>query len=359
VSGGDSPLRVLVVGCGHMGASHARAYHRLPGFEPVGLVARGGERRGPLAAELGGVAEFDDVHAALAETAPDAVCIATYPDTHAPYALAAFEAGAHVFLEKPLAATVEEAQQVVDAAVAAGRKLAVGYILRHHPSWTAFIAEARKLGKPLVMRMNLNQQSAGDEWRVHRNLMASLTPIVDCGVHYVDVMCQATRARPTQVYAIGARLSDEVAQDNYGMLQVRFDDDSVGWYEAGWGPMMSQEASFVKDIVGPEGSVSIVKPVDSEAVGGSADIDSHTQTNTLLVHRGALAADGGFAHADRRIDTADEPDHQKLCNREQAWFETAIREDRDLADHMADAVNSLRIVLAADRSVRERRAVDL
>jgi predicted dehydrogenase len=72
----------------------------------------------------------------------------------------------------------------------------VGYILRHHPSWMKFVDIAREMGKPLVMRMNLNQQSHGQMWNVHRNLMKSLSPIVDCGVHYIDVMCQMTRSKP-------------------------------------------------------------------------------------------------------------------------------------------------------------------
>ena len=83
----------------------------------------------------------------------------------------------------------------------------------------------------------------------------SLSPIVDCGVHYVDIMCQMTRARPIRVHAIGARLTGEIsaAMYNYGQLQVMFDDGSVGWYEAGWGPMMSETAYFVKDVIGPQG----------------------------------------------------------------------------------------------------------
>jgi hypothetical protein len=79
----------------------------------------------------------------------------TYPDTHAQYAIRAIEAGAHVFVEKPLAQTVADGQRVVDAAKAHGRKVMVGYILRVHPSWTRFVELARTLGKPLVMRMNL------------------------------------------------------------------------------------------------------------------------------------------------------------------------------------------------------------
>jgi hypothetical protein len=59
------------------------------------------------------------------------------------------------------------------------------------------------------------------------------------------------------------------------------------------------------------------------------------------------------------IITSDEPDHQELCNREQAYFLRAIREDLDLRDHLDDAINSLRIVLAADRSVRTGNVVQL
>jgi predicted dehydrogenase len=180
-----------------------------------------------------------------------------------------------------------------------------------------------------------------------------MSPIVDCGVHYVDVMCQMTRSRPVRVQAIGARLTDEIPPTmyNYGQLQVVFEDGSVGWYEAGWGPMMSETAFFVKDAVGPNGSVSIAEQ-RGEKVSGSDDIDSHTRTSSLLRHDAATMQN-------RRIDTSDEPGHQELCDREQDYFLRAIRENLDLRDHLADAVNSLRIVLAADRSVRTGTIVTL
>jgi predicted dehydrogenase len=350
--------RVLVVGCGHMGTSHARAYHKLDEFEIVGLVSRGPETRGRLSAELGGLPQFDDYENALVATRPDAVCISTYPDTHASFAVKALEVGCHVFVEKPLAETIEEAEAVVRLVQQTKRKVVVGYILRVHPAWKEFIAIAQKLGKPLVMRMNLNQQSSGEEWRIHKNLMKAMSPIVDCGVHYVDVMCQMTGATPVRVHAIGARLSDEVGPDmyNYGHLHVTFDDGSVGWYEAGWGPMMSETAFFVKDVVGSKGCVSIVSP---ETAGSSADVDAHTKTNQLRLHHAKLGADGKFIAPDEIFDMSDEPDHQALCDREQAYFLQAIREDLDLSDHLRDAVNSLRIVLAADESHRTGQVVYL
>jgi predicted dehydrogenase len=191
--------------------------------------------------------------------------------------------------------------------------------------------------------------------------MASMSPIVDCGVHYVDVMCQMTGARPLRVSAIGARLTDDLQPGmyNYGQLQVTFEDGSVGWYEAGWGPMMSEVAFFVKDVIGPRGCVSIVKDPNDATATGSDDIDSHTKTNCLRLHHSALDANNEFVKADEFISTEDEPDHQALCDREQAYLLRAITDDLDLTAHMQDAVNSLRIVLAADESYRTGQVVTL
>jgi predicted dehydrogenase len=181
---------------------------------------------------------------------------------------------------------------------------------------------------------------------------------VDCGVHYVDVMCQMTGAEPVRVYAIGARLTDEVkpAMYNYGQLQVVFSDGSVGWYEAGWGPMISETAFFVKDVVGPNGCVSMGSP---QEMGVSADIEQHTRASRLRLHHARTGADGRFLQPDEIITQSDDPDHQELCNREQAYFSKAIHEDLDLDAHLQDAVNSLRIVLAADQSVRSGQVIEL
>ena len=354
------PLRVLVVGCGNMGASHATAYHHLDGFEICGIVSTGASKQ-VLNDKLGGdYSLYSDYNEALAATRPDAVCISTYPDTHESFAITALEQGCHVFIEKPLADSVAGAERVAAAARKAGKKLVVGYILRHHPSWQRFVELAQKLGKPLVMRMNLNQQSQGHKWMVHRNLLQSLSPIVDCGVHYIDVMCQMTRSKPVQVYAIGARLSEDVPADNYnyGQLQIRFEDGSVGWYEAGWGPMMSETAFFVKDVIGPEGSVSIVAK-DAGSAGKSDNVDAHTKTESLRFHHSALDENGKFVKEDTWITMEGEPDHQGLCDREQLYFLQAIREDADLTEHVEDAVNSLRIAFACDESVRSGKVVML
>jgi predicted dehydrogenase len=353
-------LKVLVVGCGNMGASHAMAFHLMEGVTICGLVSTGKSKE-LLDEKLGGgFPLFNDYAEALEKTSPDAVCISTYPDTHESFAIMAFEKGCHVFMEKPIADSVAGAERVAAAAKKAGKKLVIGYILRHHPSWIKFIEIAQELGKPLVMRMNLNQQSHGYMWDVHRNLMKSLSPIVDCGVHYIDVMCQMVRSKPVQVSAIGARLTNDIPEGNYnyGQLQIRFEDGSVGWYEAGWGPMISETAFFVKDVIGPKGCVSIVAK-NAGAAGKSDSVESHTKTESLRWHHADIDAQNKFTRPDDWIDLTDEPDHQELCNREQAFFLKAIHNDIDLTDHVDDAVNSLKIAFACDESVRTGKVIAL
>jgi len=343
--------KVLVVGLGNMGMSHALAYARIDGYQVAGLCERKIADRA-LPEALAGAERFAKFEDALATLRPDVVSINTLPDTHADFAVKAMQAGAHVFVEKPMAITVAQAEEVVATAKRTGRKLVIGYILRQHPSWIKFIEIARQLGTPLVFRMNLNQQSNGETWEWHKRLMESFPPIVDCGVHYVDVMCQMTSARPLRVHAIGARLTDEVPVNNYGALQVMFDDGSVGWYEAGWGPMMSETAFFVKDVIGPKGSVSIVMAETAGSVR-SDDINAHTRTSQILRHHADMSK------PDERIDMTDEPDHDALCEREQRYLLRAIDEDLDLAEHMEDGVRSLKIVLAADESIRTHQVVTL
>ena len=169
-----------------------------------------------------------------------------------------------------------------------------------------------------------------------------------------------TGAKPVRVSAIGARLSEEISREmyNYGQLQMSFDDGSVGWYESGWGPMMSETAFFVKDVVGPKGSVSIVDR-NLETNIRSDNIEAHTQPKSLKIHYSEINKEGNFVRQDEMIDLNDEPDFNELCKREQNYLLKAIQQNIDLTDHINDALNSSKIVLAADESIKSGRTIEL
>ena len=350
--------KVLVVGVGNMGSAHARAYTKIDQFELVGLVARTPERRKKLSLELGNIKEYDNFDIALKDSKPDVVSINTYTEFHKEYAIKSLKSGAHIFIEKPLAENIEDAEEIINEAKKQNKKIVVGYILRHHPTWKKFISISQGLGSPLVMRMNLNQQSSEDQWEVHKKLMNSTSPIVDCGVHYVDVMCQMTKSKPKYVNAIGANLTDEIKKDmyNYGHLQVVFENGSIGWYEAGWGPMISETAFFVKDVIGPKGSVSIVEP-NSKGEIKSDKIDSHTKTSSLLIHNQDRDENGKFINDDIVINTKTEPDHLELCLLEQKHLLDVIQNDLDIDSDLDDVISSMKIVLAADKSIKSGKQV--
>jgi len=350
--------KVLVVGVGNMGSAHARAYTKIDQFELVGLVARTPERRKKLSLELGNIKEYDNFDIALKDSKPDVVSINTYTEFHKEYAIKSLKSGAHIFIEKPLAENIEDAEEIINEAKKQNKKIVVGYILRHHPTWKKFISISQGLGSPLVMRMNLNQQSSEDQWEVHKKLMNSTSPIVDCGVHYVDVMCQMTKSKPKYVNAIGVNLTDEIKKEmyNYGHLQVVFENGSIGWYEAGWGPMISETAFFVKDVIGPKGSVSIVEP-NSKGEIKSDKIDSHTKTSSLLIHNQDRDENGKFINDDIVINTKTEPDHLELCLLEQKHLLDVIQNDLDIDSDLDDVISSMKIVLAADKSIKSGKQV--
>jgi len=153
------------------------------------------------------------------------------------------------------------------------------------------------------------------------------------------------------------RVTEEISPDlhNYGQLQVGFSDGSVGWYEVGWGPMMSKTAYFIKDVVGPLGSVSI----DKDPTVDPSDVPKHGVVGAIIRHFSDTDADGRPSKKDAIIRIENEPDHKEICRLEQEFLHRAICDDIDLSDRMADAVSSLKIGLAAIEAIRDRKVVKL
>ena len=123
-------IKVLVIGCGNMGASHATAYHNHKGFEICGLVSRGNSKDILNNSLKSNYKTFSDYKSAILETKPDAVCISTYPDTHEEISLYALQNECHIFLEKPIAADLKGSRKIIEKAEDRNRKLVIGYILR-------------------------------------------------------------------------------------------------------------------------------------------------------------------------------------------------------------------------------------
>ena len=188
------PVKVGVVGLGYWGPNLARNFDRLPGAALSWICDASEEARSRWSPQFPGVRVADDFEDLLGDPSLDAVAIATHVPSHAELALRVLEAGKHCFVEKPLAQSVAEAEQVVAAAQDSGRLLMVGHLLEYHPGLEKLkeIADSGELGD--IYYVYSNRLNLG-KLRADENALWSL------GAHDVSVVLRLAGDEPTEVQA--------------------------------------------------------------------------------------------------------------------------------------------------------------
>jgi predicted dehydrogenase len=192
-------LRAVLAGAGALGPYWARELVESPDTELVGWVDLDTSRVRAAAAELGvTVPAGTELAPMLREQRPDVVVNVTPPAAHHGVALAAFEHGAHVLTEKPLATSMDEAREMIDAADRAGRLLMVSQNRRYMPELQAFREQLAALGplSSLTCEFHRNHRDAAAEF-----LFAFPQPLLlDMAIHLFDAARALTGADPLTVY---------------------------------------------------------------------------------------------------------------------------------------------------------------
>lgn len=218
--------RVAVIGAGAMGRNHVRVYRELANVDLVAVADTDTSRTDQLAA-LYGVSAYADYRRLLEVERPDAVTVAVPTQAHAEIVLAAFGAGCHVIVEKPIAGTVVEAEQIVSAAAAAQRTLMVGHIERFNPAI-----------RDLKRRLDENQ--LGRVFQIHARRLGPFPSrvrdvgvVIDLATHDLDIMRYLTGSEALRVYAETRREVHTSGEDLFNGM-VRFDDETLGLLEINW-----------------------------------------------------------------------------------------------------------------------------
>lgn len=278
----------VLVGCGNMGAAHAEAIRRHKRVRLVGVADRDQEKARVFAERYRAYSWHTDYRHYTERRDVDLVIIATYPSSHLEIARAFLGAGKHVLCEKPIAGNLREAEEFRRMAAAAKPKVLVGHILRHNATYRKVAEMIREgcIGSPLVMRMS--QVKRPQDWAAHLNLLEDASPIVDCGVHYIDVMRWVTGADVASVSGIGQRLEPDVPAHtyNYGMITLNLTDGSVGYYEAGWGNTLPE--SSLKEFIGPKGRIRIIyssaRPERERHLGNLIEFEDYRNGTRQEIH---------------------------------------------------------------------------
>ena len=199
-------VRVGIVGLGYWGPNLARNFDRLPNAELTWLCDGSADALERVGRQFPGARRAEDVEELLAADDVDAVVVATPVPTHAELARRALEAGKHCFVEKPMAQSVADAEQVVAAAEASGKVLMVGHLLEYHPGVEKLkeVAASGELGDIHYIygnRLNLGKLRADE------NALWSL------GAHDVSVVLRLVDEDPTEMHAFGESYMRDGVED--------------------------------------------------------------------------------------------------------------------------------------------------
>jgi predicted dehydrogenase len=199
-------VKVGVVGVGHLGQHHARVYSELPGVELVGVVDSDPARAREIA-DRHGVAAFGEIEELVPRV--DAVSIVTPTPEHLASARPFLQAGRGVLVEKPLAATLEEADELLALAERGGATLQVGHIERFNP---CLVAALPRLDRPLFIEAD----------RIHPFSLRSteVSVVLDLMIHDIDLVLHVIPDDLVELSALGTPVFSPT--DDLALAILRF-----------------------------------------------------------------------------------------------------------------------------------------
>ncbi len=223
----DRPLRAGVIGLGMMGRNHVRVWDEA--IEGVDLVAVADPDPAAVRAATAGrqARGFEDVERMFAEEELDLVSIVAPTSLHLPVALAALRAGVNVLVEKPIAATRDEAVEMIQASRDAGRMLTVGHIERFNPAIRELRRrlEANELGR--VFQINATRLGPFPA------RIRDVGVVVDLAPHDLDIMRYLVGSEPIRIYAETERRIHTEHEDLFNGM-IKFANGVVGVLDINW-----------------------------------------------------------------------------------------------------------------------------
>ena len=248
-------VKWAVIGLCWFGEKNCEALAGLPNAELYALCTRTKSRLDEVAAKFGVQHSYTDYHELLANPEVEAVSITTMWDQHTAPALTSIQAGKHVFLEKPMASTMEDCAVILRTANASDKFFMVGHICRFNPRYAAAKREIESgaIGRIVSIYARRNIPAA-----VGAQVLPKIGPIMGDGVHDTDLMLWYTGASIETAYAQSLNVRG-LKYPDLGWTLYRFDSGAIGVCENIW--FLPDKTAFQIDermeIIGTEGSIHI------------------------------------------------------------------------------------------------------
>ena len=330
----SSIVRLALIGCGGNGRGHALRSQQLADVEMRAFADVREPAAAALAGQFPGAYATTEVAHILTDPSIDAVLISTHHDSHPALAIAAAQAGKHVFVEKPLALTVEDCQRVEEAVTRAGVHCMVGFKMRFMPA----VQEVhRLLPQPrLIVGQMMDNRWPDQSWA--QDPRTGGGNVLSQGVHNFDLLWYlAASGEPESIYAAGGALTHTgtaVIDNVFGV--IRFANGCVAAVLNGDAGLPPYTSKFFYEVFD----------------------GARTATLYDRCHRARLT---GAEPADIQAEAQFPNDDPEGFVQELAEFVECVRHNRppSIGATAADGIRATRLALAAFRSVREGDVVRL
>lgn len=224
-------LKFALVGAGNLAKwAHLPALQKIAGAKLHAVHSNSGARGKSYAMRFGAHYASSDFQEILNDQDIDAVIIATRHNQHARQAVDALNAGKHVFIEKPMAVTIDECREIYKAVQASGKRLMVGFNRRFAPYYVEMKNHLKRRTSPMVVSCRMNSPGIENGWAAEKSQGGV---VLGEGCHFVDLMFWLTESEPVSVSAYGFNEHNITAS-------IKFADGSIG--------------NFIYAVVGSEAS---------------------------------------------------------------------------------------------------------
>lgn len=246
---------VMVIGCGHIGNQHLEEIYFRENIQIIVTVDTCIDRAKLAAQKYRALHYCTDYRLYLADDRIDIVIIATYASSHLSILKDCLTANKHVLCEKPIATTLKDGKEFYDVVKASHCKVLIAHILRHNQSYIKIkeLINSGIIGNLQVIRMVQNHHAL--DWDRYQKLMNDCPPIVDCGVHYIDIMQWFSDAKIVKTGGFGTWIEPNTIHPNYGLITIKLSNGCIGYYEAGWSKSMASQN--LKEFIGDKGRLSL------------------------------------------------------------------------------------------------------
>ncbi len=320
------PLRVGFVGTGGIVARHIKALQEIENVEIVGISGRSVEKAQAVASKAGLAAQvFDDYHKMFEQTELDAVYICLIPSTHGELELAALERGLALFVEKPLSADSDTAEEIARAIAAKGAVTSVGYQWRYMNTTESAQQLAAKHPTQMALGYWLDSMPSVPWWSKQDQ---SGGQVVEQTTHLFD-LARLLVGEVKQVYALGR---------NFGPPESGIDVDRVS----------TVTLEFASGAIGTISSTSLLK---GRFRGG---LELFSPGLSLGLYHEQLLIDEGSGNSRVEPVTVD-----PFVRENRDFLEAVAGGQHNIRCDYAEALRTHRVTQAAARSVREHRPVEI